>query len=138
MGIGTNCLIILIAMSVVMYIGMGCVSDVNCGYSSGVTTLMSTFSPDGGPQSQTYIVNLFLGLVPFITLGALALKFYGEASKYVIGVMVIGAVNVLFTPFTFVNELSLAIPWEVRIMIQLFFNIMLFIAVMSFVTEKEF
>lgn len=138
MGVGTNCIILLTAMSIIMYIGMGCVSNVNCGYSSGVTTLMATFSPDGGVQDQSYIVNLFFAAVPFLTLGALALKFYGEASKYVLGVMVIGAVNFLFTPFTFVNELSIAIPWEVRILIQVFFNILLFIAVMTFVTEKEF
>lgn len=133
MGVGTNCIILLTAMSLVMYIGMGCSTNPNCGYSSGATAIMSSFS-----QGTSGIINLVLVAFPFLTLGALALKFYGEASKYVIGVMVIGAVNALFTPFTFVNELGAAIPWEVRIMVQVFFNVLLFISVMTFVTEKEF
>ena len=71
-----------------------------------------------------------------ITAAGILALVNSQSIKYSAGIVVLMAlVSILFTPFTFYSDVNM--PIEVMYLIRGFFNTVLLIAILQFITEKE-
>lgn len=130
--VGTVILILLFAVGFVLYVG----SDGQ--YGAGVWKLIDSLKD----MDIASIVNLvknslkdYTNIAGLIGIGIFSYVTTRSVS-YMGGILVLsGLAQILFLPFTTYKQLPLPSPFDM--LIHGFFNLLLLIAVISFITDKE-
>ena len=130
--LGTVAMLLLFGAGFALYVGSG--GEYAPGFLNFYTAV--------GSYDINGLINLIFqsitdittwGIVAVVT--ALALV-NSQSLKYTAGIAVMTAfASLFFTPFTFIN--GLALPIEIVYLIRGFFNFILMIAVIQFITEKR-
>jgi len=131
-GFGAVAMILLFAAGFTMYFGSG------GKYGIGFLELVNAVST----MDINTIANMVVGVISSkmflaaVAVAALAAAAF-TSSMYMVALAIIlmAVANILFMPFTFVAELP--VPNEIMLFIKGFFNLLLLIAILDFVTGRE-
>lgn len=130
--IGTVALILLFAVGFVMYVGS------NGQYGIGFLELYNQV----GTMDLKSIVNLIVSaLSSSISIGTMVIATLfaltnSRSAAYIAGITILIAVaQIFFLPFTFYKEVPF--PNEIMMLTRGFFNLLLLLAVIGFVSEKR-
>lgn len=134
--IGTVSLLLLFGMGFSLYLG-GSILGLELG--TGFESFVGIVSAGNVNDIIDLLIN---SIVSAAGLGTLALSgivgYATQSSRYVLAIVAISGLNFLFTPFIFINEATATIPTEIRLFVMGVFGILLTIAVLSFVMERDF
>jgi hypothetical protein len=110
------------------------------GYVPGFFSLLQTLATgDLSSFINTYIITPLTAIVSVGSIGIAALAGYisGESMRAIAGIsIVIAMVNVLFVPFAFLNSAIFSYQ-PIGLFIVGFFNLLLLLAIISFVLDKR-
>lgn len=127
-GIGLTATLLLVGIGFALYVGSGGV------YAPGFIALTQM----GSIQAM---LNAIISSLSGITLGAVAIVSVasltsGQSLKYTLAVAAVAAMSSFFLlPFTMVSNLG--VPTVIQMLITTFFNILLVVAMLGFILEKE-
>lgn len=128
-GIGGTIILILFGTAFILWLG---------GYSPGFVTLTETLS-----QNPEDLANLVLGNLGGLVLASGVVVTYSYLTRdsasvsYLISVGILVAVTgIIFMPLTLFNDLAL--PYEIRLLVMGYFNILFVLAIISFMTGRDF
>lgn len=133
--IGTVAIVILFGIAFAMY-----VYDSDA-YGFGFTQVIDAWAN----QDIEIIVNLIISsIINPLSLGVMGIALIasimsGKSSEYVIAVLILVTMSqILFTPFAIVNDITSTIPIQIQWLVRGFFSIMMVMAVISFITGRDF
>lgn len=134
-GVGSIAMVLLFAVGFVLYVGSA--GEIQVGFIEFMNII------DQG-ASLSDLVNLVLSqLSDIVTAGTIAIAgaaaFMNSRSAGVaIGISIlVGLVSIFLTPFTFYNEAGSMMPAELAMLVRGFFNMLIVLAVISFLSERD-
>lgn len=135
---GTIALILLFGVGFSLYAGsLGLGIDIGVGFTEFVN-LINNFTIDS-------LLDLVLNAIsnPINAAALLAVTgvsiITGNTARFTFAIaMLLGVTQILFLPFAFTTAATATIPETIRFLVQGFFSLLLVIATMSFVMERDF
>jgi len=130
--IGTIAILLLFGMGFALYVGSG--GEYGVGF-------IEFWNAIEGQDINSIIELIVNSLTSTVTIGTAAIAAVlgmvnSQSIRYAAGIVVLTALASIFlTPFTFYKDIPL--PTEITWLIQGFFNLVLLIAILQFITEKE-
>ena len=135
--LGLVAIILLFGVGFALFMGGTAIGmDFGTGFGAFVDTI-SAFDVQGIIdliiQSVTNPINAAALTVAF---GASFLT--GQSIRFTLAILILVAVvQLLFIPFTFMNEATSIMPVEIRLLISGFFSLLLIFIVLSFVSDRR-
>lgn len=135
--LGTVALFLLVGMGFALYVGSnGQYGQQFYAYYSTITKfdINGMFNLILNALTQNGLGGI-LNIGTIMVSGILSLAL-SQSIRYAVGIALItGVATLLFSPMTFLNELAL--PWQVSLLAGGFFNLLILVAMLQFIAEKE-
>lgn len=132
--IGTVAIMLLFGMGFALFVGSGGT------YGVGFLEMMQYMADYNTEGLVNLIINAVMNPLTLVTIAVITLATFGSGNtlRYTVGVAILVAIASIFiSPFSFYNEAMGAIPIYLQYLIKGFFNLLLVLAVIGFVSDKD-